>query len=140
MNNKFDLLEKMIENFPTVWENLENYHPMKISTNRIGNVNVIENSDGTLIEIMAPGFSKDELCVTVKDGYISVSGESKTEKIDNGKNYSKREFSKSSFKRTFPLPTDYNEDFTAKLDNGILTLNLKKKESEKKVSKKISID
>jgi len=143
-NNGIDLFDnfgRMIESLPTIWENVENYYPTKLATNRIGNVNVIETPEGATIEIMAPGFSKDELNVSVKDGYVCVSGESKTEKSDNGKNYSKREFSKVSFKRTFPLTEDYNEDsLAAKLDNGILTLDLKKKVVPKKESKKINID
>ena len=117
-----------------------NYPIVRTNENRIGNVNVMETPENITIEIMAPGFTRDEINVEVDNGMVNITGESKTEKEDKGKNYSKREFSKISFKRSFAIPENANEEVSAKLDSGILKLEIKKKESVKPTGKKINID
>lgn len=118
-----DDLSSWVENWN---DNLFDY-PYYKTINNVGKVNVIENDNDYTIDVSVPGFTKDELKVDLTDGIVTVSGEHKVEKTDEKKNYSRKEFSKKSFSRSFNIP-DRVEEMEAKLENGILSLTLKKKE------------
>jgi HSP20 family protein len=78
-----------------------------------------------------PGLTKDDLKISIKDGYLSISF--KKEDGDNV-NYS----FVSSFSKTYSIPDDVNEkEITGKVENGILEINLpksKKKSLERFIS------
>src|SRR5438132_8664200 len=73
-------------------------------------VNVIENSDHFRIEVAAPGMKKDDFKIRVDGNLLEISAERKEEKEDTNENYTRREFSQSSFTRTFTLPDTINAD------------------------------
>lgn len=105
-----------------------------------GKVNIIENEKDFSIEVSAPGFKKEELNIKIQDGVLTVSGEHSTEKGENNENYSRREFSKQSFTRSFTIPEDVDsEGYDAKFENGILTIGVKKPKELPKVEKQIEI-
>ncbi|HEX6224241.1 MAG TPA: Hsp20/alpha crystallin family protein [Chryseolinea sp.] len=91
-------------------------------------VNVKETERAFEVELAAPGFSKKDFHISVDEGMLTVSAESKhdTEKKDD--NYTRREFGYSSFSRSFNLPTNTNEeDIQAKYEEGVLKLSIAKK-------------
>lgn len=91
-------------------------------------VNVIENEKDFAIELAAPGFNKNDFKVVVENGVLNISAEQKEEKEDKTRNYTRREFSYSSFSRSFSLPENANEEnISAKYDDGVLKLVLAKK-------------
>ncbi|WP_189361484.1 Hsp20/alpha crystallin family protein [Algibacter mikhailovii] len=94
-------------------------------------VNVIEHDEDFEIELAAPGFSKKDFEVTIQDDVLYVNGEKelKNEEEKDGE-YSRKEFSYKSFKRSMMLPTsvDLDQDVKALYKNGILTVKLLKKE------------
>ncbi|WP_317168457.1 Hsp20/alpha crystallin family protein [Costertonia aggregata] len=88
--------------------------------------------------------SKKDFDINVENNTLSISAESKTEneeKDENGK-YTKREFSFSSFKRSFSLPDSVSdEDIKASYENGILKLSIpKKEEARPKPPRQIAIE
>jgi len=108
-----------------------------------GHVNISESKDGYSIEVSAPGFKKEELKINIEDKVLTISGEHQ-EKKDSGNengNYTRKEFSKQSFERSFTLPEDVDgESFDAKFENGVLLVSIKKpKELPKSEPKKIEI-
>jgi len=104
-------------------------YPYYKGVNNIGKVNIIDNDKDYTIDVSVPGFTKDELKVDLNDGILTVSGEHNIEKKDDKVNYSRKEFSKKSFSRSFNVPDSMNTDeLDAKLENGILSLSIKKKE------------
>lgn len=105
-------------------------------------VNVKENTDDFQIELAAPGMKKEDFKVDVENGILCISSETKENKEEKEDNYTRKEFSYSSFSRSFTLPDSINKDaITAKYDDGVLRLTLAKKEEVKsQPTKTISID
>jgi HSP20 family protein len=92
-------------------------------------VNIREKEKSYSIEVSAPGFEKNDFKVEVQDGVLTISGEHKTEKKEEEKNYVRREFNYGSFKRSFNLVDLVDEEkIDAKYENGVLKIELPKNE------------
>ena len=102
-------------------------------------MNVKEHDNDFEIEFAAPGFSKKDFEVTIDDNILNVCGEKKTEVEEKEEDYTRKEFSYNSFKRSLSLPKTVNadQDVKATYKNGILKLNLLKKEVAKEQPKKV---
>lgn len=104
-------------------------------------VNVTENKAAFKLEVAAPGFKKEDFKLEVKNGYLTVSGETKAEEERKDEQYTRHEFRFDSFSRSFALPENVKEtDIEAKYTDGILLVTLPKTKVEKEEAvKKISI-
>ncbi len=113
------------------------------STNTtLPSVNIKEDNNGYEVEVAAPGFNKEEFNVEVNDNILTISSEKRVEnETKDGQQFTHREFSYQSFKRTFTLPATVESDkIEAKYENGILHLSIPKKEEAKpKPARKIEI-
>lgn len=105
-------------------------------------VNVKEGDDNFEIELAVPGMQKDDFKIDVENGVLSISSEKEESKEEEVENYSRKEFSYSSFKRAFTLPENVdNDNIKAKYKDGVLGITLKKKEvAATKPAKAIEID
>ena len=100
--------------------------------NSIPGVNISESDDKFTLALAAPGLSKEDFKVNVDEGVLSISAEKKEEVNEVKTQYSRKEFSYTNFKRSFNLPETVNiEDINASYENGILTLNIPKKDEAK---------
>ncbi len=91
--------------------------------------NIIENEKDFKLELSVPGFKKEDFTIDIEQGVLTISSERKEESTREEKNYSRKEFSYSSFSRTFQLPENTDENnISAKYDNGVLQLTIPKKE------------
>ncbi len=100
-------------------------------------VNVIENEDTYLLHFIAPGFKKEDIKLTLEKQVLTVKGDVKVEAIEENARFSRKEFSLSSFKRSFTLPANADVSLmTAKHENGILLVTLPKKQEVKKDEKR----
>ena len=108
---------------------------------RIPSVNITEGDKNFKIELVAPGFDKKDFKVETDNGMLTISSEKEKEDKEETDNYRRREFSYSSFRRSFQLPENSIQDkIEAKYENGVLTLTLPKKEiSISKPKKEIKI-
>ena len=106
-------------------------------------VNVREKQDEYVIELAAPGLNKKDFNVNVQNNVLVISSEKedKDEKKDENDNFLRREFSYSSFQRSFSLPEGVNaDDINAKHENGVLYVSIPKKdELKQQPSKQIEI-
>jgi len=102
-------------------------------------MNVKELDKDFEIEFAAPGFSKKDFEVTIDDNTLNVCGEKQKETEEKDEDYTRKEFSYNSFKRSLKLPKSVNtdQDVKATYKNGILKLNLQKKEAAKEQPKKV---
>ena len=101
----------------------------------------IRETDGSYeLDIDLPGFKKDEIKVQLKDGYLTLSaakGLDKDEKDKKTGNYIRRERYAGSMSRSFYVGDDVaQEDIHAKFENGILKLDVPKKEAKAVETKK----
>ncbi len=95
---------------------------------------VKETNDGYEVIMNLPGFSKEDVKGELKDGYLIVSASanrSNDEKDEDGK-YICRERYSGSCSRSFYVGEEIKqEDIKAKFENGILHLQIPKKQPEK---------
>ena len=94
---------------------------------------VQEHEDGYELDIDLPGFKKDEIRLTLENGYLSVSAEKgmkQEEKTKKGKVIRKERYV-GSMQRTFYVGEVLTqEDVKAKFEDGVLKISLPKKEAE----------
>lgn len=96
-------------------------------------VNVSESDKEYLLEVSAPGYTKDSFDVKLKENVITISSKNETKNESKVGSYSRKEFTSSSFSRSFTLPENVITDkISAKYENGILNVSLPKKEVSKK--------
>lgn len=111
----------------------------KLAT-RVPAVNIAETDNEFHIELAVPGLKKDDFKVNLEKNVLSISVEKKTENVDEGKRYTKKEYSYNSFVRSFTLPeTVDHAKIEAEYTDGILKLNVAKKEEAKIQSREIAI-
>jgi HSP20 family protein len=104
-------------------------------------VNILERKDDFIIELAVPGMNKNDFKLEVDKGVLSISAEKKEEVKDENERFTRKEFSYTSFKRSFSLPEHVNtENITAEYKDGVLMMVLPKKEEAKaKASREIKI-
>src|ERR1700748_3301653 len=71
---------------------------------RVPAVNISENENAFHIELAAPGLKKEDFKINLDKNILTVSADKKTENVEEGKKFSKREYSYNSFTRSFTLP------------------------------------
>ena len=103
---------------------------------------VKDSGDHYDVAIDLPGFKKDEISVSVDNGYLTVSaekGQEKEEKEEKSGRYIRRERCAGSVSRSYYVGAAVKpEDVKAKFEDGILALQVAKKE-EKEEEKKALI-
>ena len=99
-----------------------------------------ENDKGYELIIDLPGFKKDELQVSLDDGYLTIQASKGLDKDEQEKKtgkYIRRERYAGSCARSFYVGDDITEeDIKGEFKHGILTLELPKKEAKPKVEQK----
>ncbi len=99
-------------------------------------VNIREDEKGFYLELAVPGMSKKDLKIEVKDELLTISAGQKEDTQEEYDGYRRREFSYSSFCRSFYLPEDISEDkIGASYKDGILSISIPKLEEEQKKEK-----
>ncbi|HTL81766.1 MAG TPA: Hsp20/alpha crystallin family protein [Bacteroidia bacterium] len=122
---------RAFNNFPSLFEDVffgKDFH------RNVPAVNIHEDEKKWNIEVSAAGFSKEDFRIALENDVLTISAEHKTEVNEEEKNYSRREFSTTSFTRSFRLKKeDVNEEnISASYDNGILNIAIPKAEEAKK--------
>ena len=93
-------------------------------------VNVTEDDSQYSIHLAAPGLNKEDFNIRIENDHLVISVEKKEEKEESipGK-YTRREFNYSAFKKSFQLDNKIKrEGISAAYENGVLKINLPKKE------------
>ena len=120
--------------FPDVSRELYGKHAKQIMK-----TDVKELDNGYEIMVDLPGFKKDEVNVELENGYLTISaskGLDKDEEDKKGK-YIRQERYAGSMSRSFYVGEDLTEeDIHAKFENGILRLDVPKKEAKAVETKK----
>lgn len=163
--------------------NMESFFPTFSGSKSFPSVNISEDDKNYCVDVVAPGFNKDDFKINVENDMLTISAEAKSEWSDNNegtrenknegnekqqkektsqnenknqaksnshnghgnasehnRQYSRREYSYSSFTRTFRLPDNTNDDsISANYKNGILKLMIPKSKQEEKATKQITV-
>lgn len=105
-------------------------------------VNITENKESFEVTLAVPGLKKSDFNIEVEGNMLTISSEKEENKVENETKYTRREYSYSSFSRSFSLPEGVQQDkIEASYQDGVLSLTLPKKEEAKKmaVSKHIAV-
>ena len=96
-------------------------------------VNVNETVDDFVVSVAVPGMDKKDFIIDLEKDILTISSEKNAKKEVEENNYTHKEYSYQSFKRSFTLPknTVDNEKVTAKYINGELIINIPKREEAK---------
>lgn len=136
LTKTFDgMMKELFNDFPasvnkTVREDVLHFPP----------VNIVEKTENYLVELAAPGFEKADFNVKLEGNILTISTEKKETAAESTDKMIRREFSYRSFKRSFTLDEKIDaENISAKYENGILKLELPKKEDLKAGAREISI-
>jgi len=104
------------------------------------NVNIYENEAAYVIELAAPGLKKEDFQINLKKDTLSVWAEVKKDETQVAKDFTRKEFDYSSFARSFNLPDSADGDnITAEYKDGILSINISKKDDAKLQHKEIVV-
>lgn len=130
------LVDGLFNDFPGLFnENFNNYGRKGFVP-----VNVKESIDAYQLEVVAPGFEKNDFKVNIEGDLLTVSAEKKNEVKNENDKQVRREYSYQSFKRSFTLDEKVDASkIDAKYVNGVLALNLPKKTEVKEAAKEITI-
>jgi HSP20 family protein len=103
-------------------------------------VNINETDKAYQVEVVAPGFEKTDFKVTLEQNILTVSAERKSEASQENQKQLRREYNYKTFKRSFTLDEKLDAtNIEASYVNGVLMLNLPKKEEVKASAKEIVI-
>jgi HSP20 family protein len=101
-------------------------------------INFSEKNGKYYVTADIPGVKKEDISVTLENGYLTVSGKKEESKEEKEANYYMKETHYGSFSRSFRLPEEVDESkIEATYKDGVLTVSVEK--SEKSVTKKIAI-
>ena len=107
---------------------------------RVPAVNISETENNYHVELAAPGLKKEDFKLNLERNQLSISVEQSADHEDNQKNYSKREYSYSSFVRSFTLPESADHaQIEASYTDGVLKIDIAKREEAKAVRRQIEI-
>ena len=101
---------------------------------------VHEHDDHYEVDIDLPGFKKDELTLSLQDGYLTVSAEKGLDKDETTKKGKviRQERYVGALQRSFYVGDAITEqDIAAKFENGVLSLTVPKKDAKKVPEKKV---
>jgi HSP20 family protein len=121
-------------NLRSVFEDLfdGNFDRSQEQPSRYPAVDVLESKDAYLVRAELPGMKKEDIKVELKDGTLTISGESKSEKPAEGVEYRHVERVATKFWRSFSLPEIAKQDgIEAVYKDGILEIRVPKAEEAK---------
>ena len=103
---------------------------------RMMKTDVKELEDGYEIAVDLPGFSKDEIKLELNDGTLTISTQKSLNKENKGRMLRQERYVGTMQRSVYVGNAITEEDIRAKYENGVLTLNIPKKDAQKVPEKK----
>ena len=103
-------------------------------------VDISEDPKEYLIKAELPEVKREDLKISMQDGVLTLTGDRKFEKEENGKKYHRVERAYGSFVRTFSLPDDASPGkVSAEFKDGVLRVHLAKDKKAKPQQIEVSV-
>lgn len=106
------------------------FKPMFFDDTREMRTNIKENEKDYELDLELPGFEKNDIKISLENGYLTVSA---TRKKEEGQKYLRREISQNVSRSYYVGNGTTREQIKAKYNNGILTLTVPKDNPERPV-------
>lgn len=129
--NYFDLFDPFFNDFFGLERNAKYNEVMK--------TDIIDHEDSYEMKIELPEIKKEDIKMSLDNGYLTIEAKVENNTDENDK-YIRKERYYGEFKRSYYVGDTVNEeDIEAKLQDGVLTLNIKKVEPKVPEKKYIEI-
>jgi HSP20 family protein len=104
-------------------------------------VDITEDEKEYLIKAELPEVRREDVKVTLENGVLTITGERKLAREENGKRYHRIERSYGSFARSFTVPDDADDaKVGAEFKDGVLSVHLIKSEKARPRSIEVKVD
>jgi HSP20 family protein len=104
-------------------------------------VDIYETENELVLKADVPDVDQKDIDVRVENQTLTVAGERKFKKEENGKGYHRIERNYGAFSRSFSVPNSFDtEKIAATYRSGVLTVNLPKKEAAKPRQIKVAVE
>ncbi len=108
--------------------------------NQTPSVNIKESDKDFDIEVAAPGLTKKDFAVEIKENRLTIKAHLESKEEENKEHFFRKEFNYHSFERAFTLPENVDpETIKAEYKNGMLAIKVLKIEPEAAKSHTIEI-
>ena len=129
--NEIDSLFDNFWNIDRLTDSSQNFQP---------SFNISQNKTSYFIDTDLPGIDKKDINISIDDDMITISGERKINQKHDDRYQRYNNSNYGAFEKSFHIPDDANIDkIDAKMDNGVLTISIKKAEKVSADIRKISI-
>ncbi|MBI1750491.1 MAG: Hsp20/alpha crystallin family protein [Acidobacteria bacterium] len=103
-------------------------------------VDIYETEHDLVLRADLPDLNEKDIDIRIENNMLTIRGERKLEKNVSEDNYLRMERAYGAFSRSFSLPDTVNTDqIKAEYRNGVLTVNLPKREESKPKQVKVSV-
>jgi len=139
-SNDLPLFDQFFDGFfrdePVQWMN------RNVQINAKEKVNISESDDLFQIELLAPGYRKEDLHIEVDGDLLNLKAERQESNSNEEANYLRREFRIGNFERQFRLPKGKvdTDNIAARFEDGVLFVSLPKREEVKRAVRAIEIN
>ena len=131
------LLDNLLTDFTAFGRDFTAFGPDKVTD---PSVNVKETETNHQIQLSAPGYKKENFNINIDNDILIISNTHTEEKSEEKSSWTRKEFKTSSFSRSFQLHDGLNvDDISAKYEDGILYIDIPKKENQTKKTRNIEI-
>jgi len=107
------------------------------SAKEVMKTDVLEDENGYECLVDLPGFTKDDVKISLEDGVMTIEAAKESKNDEDAKNFIRRERYFGKFSRSYYVGEGLNvEDIKAKFENGVLDLYVPKVDASKVETKK----
>ncbi len=136
--NPFREIEKAFDDWASQFSELSLVDMAHIEEPRI---DLYEEKDKLVAEIEMPGIDAKSINVSIEDNLLKIEAKKEEKKEEKRKGYYKKEIKSGYLKRVVSLPVDVKGDKArAEYKNGVLKIEMPKKEAKKTKSQKIKVE
>ncbi len=115
------------KNFLSLWDDFLDFEP------KFPKVDISENEKEVVVKANVPGMKAEDIDIDVNPDSVKLSGKTEQEKEEKKKKFYRFEREYGEFSRFFSLPATIDPSkVSAKIKNGVLTINLEKTKQDKK--------
>ena len=126
-------LAKVSERMPSVFDDFfkpwnEWFDNSWVRSMKVPAVNITEEKNQYLVSLAAPGLKKEDFKIDIDGNMLTITSEKEESSEEKKKKFTRKEYSYSSFSRSFTLPDEIKkEQIEAKYDDGVLKITLPRK-------------
>ncbi|MGN0823982.1 MAG: Hsp20/alpha crystallin family protein [Candidatus Coproplasma sp.] len=102
--------------------------------------NIKESETDYELDVELPGYTKEQIKISLESGYLTISAEKSEKEEDKDKHYIRKEITESCSRSYYVGEYVTDDQIKAKYENGVLSLIVPKSQPKKAEGKYIAIE